>query len=123
MDFLVSMNHAIDNLKIYVIRCQATPWLFHTWGLDLIGPIHSAAEKNIWIIIATEYFTKWVEAIPIKKATEATVSNFIREYIVSRYEIPYKIVDDNGIPFVNKQVASTLTGYEIKHRRSTSYYP
>ena len=74
-----------------------------------------AAEGNIWIIIATKYFTKWVEAIPMKKVTEAAVSNFIREYIVSRYKIPYKIVSDNSTPFVNKQVASSLIGYRIKH--------
>ena len=59
----------------------------------------------------------------MKKATGAAVSNFIREYIVSRYGIPYKIVSDNGTPFVNKQVASTLNGYGFKHHRSTPYYP
>ncbi|CAL2256981.1 unnamed protein product [Prunus armeniaca] len=70
-----------------------------------------------------KYFTKWVEAVPLRKATGAAVSNFIREYIVCRFGIPYKMVIDNGTPFVNKQVSSTLSGYGIKHRRSTPYYP
>ncbi|KAI5350541.1 hypothetical protein L3X38_003432 [Prunus dulcis] len=42
---------------------------------------------------------------------------------LGEFGIPYKIVTDNGTPFVNKQVGSTLSGYGIKHRRSTPYYP
>ncbi|CAL8088111.1 unnamed protein product [Prunus armeniaca] len=80
-----------------------TPWPFHTWGLDLIGTIHPPSDGYIWILTATEYFTKWVEAIPLRKATGAAVSNFIWEYIVCRFGIPYKMVIDNGTPFVNKQ--------------------
>ena len=59
----------------------------------------------------------------MKNATGAVIANFIREYLVCHFGIPYKIVSDNGTPFVNKQVHSTLTGYGIKHRRSTPYYP
>ncbi|CAL8992411.1 unnamed protein product [Prunus brigantina] len=106
-----------------LLQDMRTPWPFHTWGLDLIGTIHPPSDGYIWILTATEYFTKWVEAIPLRKATGAAVSNFIREYIVCRFGIPYKMVTDNGTPFVNKQVSSTLSGYGIKHRRSTPYYP
>ena len=67
---------------------MATPWPFHTWGLDLIGPINSASGGYIWILVATEYFTKWVEAIPLRKTTSAAVANFIREHIITRFGIP-----------------------------------
>ncbi|CAL9011308.1 unnamed protein product [Prunus brigantina] len=109
--------------QIHANLNMRTPWPFHTWGLDLIGTIHPPSDGYIWILTATEYFTKWVEAIPLRKATGAAVSNFIRECIVCRFGIPYKMVTDNGTPFVNKQVSSTLSGYGIKHRRSTPYYP
>jgi hypothetical protein len=59
------------------LQNMATPWPFHTWGLDLIGPINLASGGYIWILVATEYFTKWVEAIPLRKATGAAVANFI----------------------------------------------
>ncbi|CAL2271820.1 unnamed protein product [Prunus armeniaca] len=100
-----------------------TPWPFHTWGLDLIVTIHSPSDGYIWILTATEYFTKWVEAVPLRKATGAAIANFIREYIVCRFGIPYKIVTNNGTPFVNKQVSSTLSGYGVKHHSYTPYYP
>uniref|UniRef100_A0A2N9GX05 Integrase catalytic domain-containing protein n=1 Tax=Fagus sylvatica TaxID=28930 RepID=A0A2N9GX05_FAGSY len=105
------------------LQNMATPWPFHTWGLDLIGPINPASGGYIWILVATEYFSKWVEAIPLRKATGAAVANFIREHIITRFGIPHKIISDNGTPFVNKNVREVLEHYRIKHRRSTPYYP
>ena len=70
----------------------------------MIGPINPPYKGHIWILVATEYFTKWVEAIFLKKATGPAVANFIREHIICRFSIPHKIVTDNGIPFVNKDV-------------------
>uniref|UniRef100_A0A2N9FCN2 Uncharacterized protein n=1 Tax=Fagus sylvatica TaxID=28930 RepID=A0A2N9FCN2_FAGSY len=105
------------------LQNMATPWPFHTWGLDLIGPINPSSGGYIWILVATEYFSKWVEAIPLRKATGAAVANFIREHIITRFGIPHKIISDNGTPFVNKNVREVLEHYRIKHRRSTPYYP
>jgi hypothetical protein len=105
------------------LQNMTTPWPFHTWGLDLIGPINPPSNGCIWILVATEYFTKWVEAIPLKKATGAAVANFIREHIVCRFGIPHRIISDNGTPFINKDVRRVVEQYGIKHRRSTPYYP
>jgi ribonuclease HI len=105
------------------LQNMATPWPFHTWGLDLIGPINPPSGGYIWILVATKYFTKWVEAIPLRKATGTAVANFIREHIITRFGIPHKIISDNGTPFVNKDVREVLEHYRIKHRRSTPYYP
>ncbi|XP_034197371.1 uncharacterized protein K02A2.6-like [Prunus dulcis] len=113
----------ISHRSSTLLQDMRTPWPFHTWGLDLIGTIHPPYDDYIWILTATKYFTKWVKAIPLRKAMGAAISNFIREYIVCKFGIPYKKVTDNGTPFVNKQVSSTLSGYGIKHRRSTPFYP
>ena len=72
--------------------------------------------------MAMEYFTKWVEAVPLKKATGPTVANFIREHKICRFGIPHKIVSDNGTPFVNKGVSKLLDHHHIKHKKSTPYY-
>jgi ribonuclease HI len=105
------------------LQNMATPWPFHIWGLDLIGPINPASGGYIWILVTTEYFTKWVEAIPLRKATGAAVANFIREHIITRFGIPYKLITDNGTPFINKDVREVLEHYRVKHRHSTPYYP
>ena len=96
---------------------MTTPWPFHTWGLDLIGPINLPSNGYIWILAATEYFTKWVKAIPLKKATRAAVVNFIRNHIITRFEISRRLISDNGTPFINKDMKGLTEAYHIKHGR------
>uniref|UniRef100_A0A2N9GBC8 Integrase catalytic domain-containing protein n=1 Tax=Fagus sylvatica TaxID=28930 RepID=A0A2N9GBC8_FAGSY len=90
---------------------------------DLIGLINPSSYGYIWILVATEYFSKWIEAISLRKATGVAVANFIREHIITRFGIPHKIISDNGTPFVNNSVREVLEHYRIKHHRSTPYYP
>ncbi|KAL6199550.1 hypothetical protein ACLB2K_029334 [Fragaria x ananassa] len=73
--------------------------------------------------LPTKFSTKWVEAVLLRKASGAEVCNFIREYIICKHGVPYKIVTDNGTHFVNREVSDMLKGYGVKHRKSTSYYP
>lgn len=105
------------------LRNTSTPWPFHTWGLDLIGLIHPPSNGYIWILVAIEYFTKCVEAIPLKRAIGPAVANFIEKHILYRFGILYKIVRDNGTSFINKDVWVITEYYKIKHRRSAPYYP
>ncbi|OMO94091.1 reverse transcriptase [Corchorus capsularis] len=81
------------------------------------------SKGHIWILVATECFTKWVEAVPLKKATGPAVASFIKENVVCRFGIPRRIISDNGTPFVNKDVRKLLALYDIDHVKSTRYYP
>ena len=73
--------------------------------------------------MATEYFTKCVEAMPFQKATGGAVANFIKENIIVRFGAPHKIISDNGTPFVNSDVRKMLEFYQVKNHRSSPYYP
>ena len=102
---------------------MTTTWAFHTWGPDLIGLVNSPSNRHIWILAVTEYFTKCVEAIPLKKATIAAVTNFIREHTITCFGIPTRLIIDNGTLFINKDMRNLIEVYHLKHRRSTPYYP
>ena len=73
--------------------------------------------------MATEYFIKWAEAIPLRKATGGVVANFIKEKIIVRFRVRHRIISDNDTPFVNKEVRKMLEFYQVKHHRSLPYYP
>jgi hypothetical protein len=55
------------------------PWPFRGWGIDLIGQINPPSSKgHKFVLLATDYFTKWVEAIPLKKVTSENMVEFIK---------------------------------------------
>ena len=58
----------------------------------------------------------------MKKATRAAVTNFIQEHIIKRLGIPRRLINDNGTPFINKDMKNLIETYYIKHGRSTPYH-
>jgi transposase InsO family protein len=97
---------------------------FQQWGLDFIGEInpHSSAQHK-WILTATDYFTKWVEDIPTRKATNSVVMDFLEENILSRFGFPRKIVTDNAQAFKSMAMVIFCQKYNIVLGHSTTYYP
>ena len=51
------------------------------------------------------------------------MANFIKENIIVRFGVPHRIISDNGTPFVNSDVRRMLEFYQVKHHRSSPYYP
>ena len=97
-----------------VLQDMTTSWPFHTWEIDLIGPINPSSNGHIWILAATEYFTKWVEVVPLKKAIGVAVANFIREHIITWFRILRRLISDNGTLFINKDMKNLTKAYHIK---------
>ena len=60
-----------------------------------------------------EYFTKWGEAVPLRKATGGAVESFIQENIAVKFGVPHRIISDNGTPFVNSDVRKMLEFYQV----------
>ena len=88
-----------------------------------MGPVNPPSCGYIWILVATEYFTKYAEAISLCKAIGGAVANFIKENIIVRFGVSHRIISDNGTPFVNSDVRKMLEFYQVKHYRSSFYYP
>ena len=65
------------------------PWLFRGWGLDFIGQINPPSSKeHRFVLVTTDYFTKWTETVPLKNMTHKEVIEFITEHIIHRFGIP-----------------------------------
>ena len=70
---------------------------FQQWGLDFIGEINPySSRKHRWILTTTNYFTKWIEAIPTRQATKTVIMQFLEEHILSRFGVPRKLIPDNA---------------------------
>eukprot|EP00253_Pinus_taeda_P011257 PITA_11257 len=96
---------------------------FEKWALVFIGPINPTSKGKKYILVCTDYVTKWAEAKALVHATEQTVVNFLLEEIFVRYGVPREIVTDHGTQFTSKLVKDITEKYQIKHRKSTPYHP
>ncbi|CAL2246249.1 unnamed protein product [Prunus armeniaca] len=75
------------------------------------------------IIVATDYFTKWIKAEALSSTKEANVEQFIWKNIICIFGWPQLIVIDNGTQFVGRQTTAFLVKYGIKQHLSTPRYP
>ena len=99
------------------------PWSFRGWGLDFIGQINPPSSKgHRFVLAATDYFTKWIEAVPLKNMMHWEVIEFITEHIIHRFGIPQTLTTDQGLSFISKEVREFAESYKIKILNSSPYY-
>ena len=65
-------------------------------------------------MVATDYFTKWVEAIPLKMVTSKNMVDFVKEHIVYCFGIPQTITTDQGIMFTSEEFRDFAASIGIK---------
>jgi len=99
------------------------PWSFRGWRIDLIGQIYPSSSKgHKFILVATDYFTKWVEAISLKTVTSKNMIDFVREHIVCHFRIPQTITTDQGSMVTSDEFKDFATSMGIRLLNSSPYY-
>ncbi|GJV87667.1 reverse transcriptase domain-containing protein [Tanacetum coccineum] len=93
-----------------------SPWPFHKWGIDIAGPFPEGPGKVKFLIIAIDYFTKWIEAKPVATIMDNQVKKFIWDNIVCGFGLPGEIVSDNGKQFRDNPFKDWSLGEGIKAR-------
>nr|GEZ37244.1 reverse transcriptase domain-containing protein [Tanacetum cinerariifolium] len=77
------------------------PWPFYKWGIDIAGLFPEGPGKVNFLIVAMDYFTKWIEAKAVATITDRQVKKFVWDNIVCRFGIPGEIISDNGKQFAD----------------------
>ncbi|GJT97810.1 reverse transcriptase domain-containing protein [Tanacetum coccineum] len=76
-----------------------SPWPFYKWGIDIAGPFPEGPGKVKFLIVAIDYFTKWIEAKAVATITGNQVKKFVWDNIVCRFGLPGEIISENGKQF------------------------
>ena len=75
------------------------PWPFIQWGIDIISPFPLGKKQLKFLIVAIDYFKKWVEAEPVTTITKAKITSLVWKNIICRFRVPCVIISDNGKQF------------------------
>ncbi|PKI55636.1 hypothetical protein CRG98_023947 [Punica granatum] len=103
---------------------MAAPWPFSMWGIDVIGLINpKASNGHLFILVAIDYFTKWIEAITLASVIAKAVARFLKCNIIARYGVPATIITNNAKNLNNKIIDELCEQFKVQHRNSTLYRP
>ena len=97
-------------------------------GLGYSGTISKRVIGNRrWLLIGTDYFTKWVKAEPLANIKDnirdVDAKRFIWRNIVTRFRVPHTLISDNGLQFDSKAFRRYCGELGIRNRYSTPAYP
>ena len=106
-----------------VLNPLSSPWPFAQWGLDIVGHFPKALGNKKYLLVGTDYFTKWVEAEPLANIRDVDVKRFIWNNIITRFGVPHTLISDNGLQFDSKAFRQYCSDLGIKNKYSTPAYP
>ena len=101
----------------------SSPWPFVQWGLDIVGPLPRALGNKRFLIVATDYFTKWVEAEPLSNIRDVDAKRFLWKNVITRFGIPWATISDNGTQFESKLFKGFCSELGIRNFFSSPGYP
>jgi hypothetical protein len=133
---------AIEDTKDIVRKCEACQrfasrphapaaelqpiplsWPFAQWGLDMVGKLHKSwPGGHVYMLVAVDKFTKWVEAAPVTTQDSKAAINFIKS-IVFCFGVPHSIITDNGTNFTSKEFKDYCEGLGIKLKFASVAHP
>ncbi|KAM7299240.1 DDE-type integrase/transposase/recombinase [Ixodes scapularis] len=91
--------------------------------MDLLGPFPTSTQGNRWIIVATDYLTRYAETKTLPSGTAVEVSKFFVESILLRHGAPEVLITDRGSSFMAQLTQKVLRLSHTSHRRTTAYHP
>ena len=91
--------------------------------MDIVGPFPKAVGNKRYLLVSTDYFTKWIEAEPLANIRDVDIKKFVWKNIVTWFVVPNSLILDNGLQFDNKAFRSYYCKLGITNRYSTSAYP
>ena len=111
--------------KIHTIMKPAkiVPIPFYHVGIDVVGPLPVTLTGNRYVILAVDFFSKWVEAKAVPTADAQSITQFLYDNVICYHGVPRELTSDRGTEFVNELVIIMTKKFDIRHIRTTAYHP
>ncbi|MDD9817374.1 MAG: RNase H-like domain-containing protein [Gammaproteobacteria bacterium] len=92
-------------------------------AMDILGPLPISDSGNKYILIVSDYFTRWVEAYAIADQEARTIAEILTKEFICRYGVPLFIHTDQGRNFESSLMAEVCELLDVKKTRTTAYHP
>ena len=90
---------------------------------DILGPLPTTPQGNRYVLIVTDYFSNWVEVLPIPDQTAETTAEVILNEVIGRYGCPLDIHSDQGPNYRSELFTELCRLLEIRKTRSSARNP
>nr|GEW05496.1 reverse transcriptase domain-containing protein [Tanacetum cinerariifolium] len=117
------IHHPVTRHPQQPLTSITAPWPFYKWGIDIAGPFLEGPRKVKFLIVAMDYFTKWIEAKAVATITGGQVKKFVWDNIVCRFGIQGEIISDNGKQFTDNPFKDWCNKLNITQRFASVKHP
>jgi transposase InsO family protein len=91
--------------------------------MDVLGPFHTTAKGNRFVLVITDHLSKWVTAIPMATTTSVAVAEALIERICLIHGMPRRIITDQGSNFNSEMITALYSALHIAKSTTTAYHP
>ncbi|GJV71483.1 reverse transcriptase domain-containing protein [Tanacetum coccineum] len=117
------VHHPVPRNPQQPLTPITTPWPFYKWGIDIAGPFLEGPGKVNILIVAMDYFTKWIKAKAVATITGNQVKKFVWDNIVCCFGLLEEIVSDNGKQFSDNPFKDWCEKLNIIQRFASVKHP
>ncbi|KAJ9562122.1 hypothetical protein OSB04_007282 [Centaurea solstitialis] len=116
-------HSGMSHLPSEPLHSVLIPWPFMRWGMDIVGKLPPAPGQKVYLLVLTDYFSKWIEAAAFSQVRDKKVISFIQTNIIYRFGVPSEIMCDNGSQFISERTRKFCDERGIRLITSTPRYP
>ena len=91
--------------------------------MDVLGPLPPSNKGNRYIVVFSDYLTRWCEAFPVPSVEATVIAHLLVDEIISRHGAPRVLLSDRGTNFLSKIVADVCKIFQIHKVNTSSYHP
>ena len=113
----------VQRLPVERLTMISSPWPFTQWGIDIVSLLPQGKGKVKFLLVAIDYFTKWVEVEALATIIEVRIRNLMWKNIICRFGIPLTIILDNGRQFDSQGFRDFYSNLGIKNQFSSPGHP
>lgn len=112
-----------NKVKGKLIPIEVAVDAFYRVGIDIVGPLPKTTQGNKYIVVMTDYLTKYPEAVAVSNITAQTVARVVYDEIMCRHGAPSVLLSDRGAQFLSELVLEMCKIMGIKKATTSSYNP